>query len=78
MTIEEAIYNLNYFLPEGCDETKRMAIEALQKQIPKAPIDITSMFDDGNYVASCAVCDGIVFGKFCSDCGQKLDWSDTE
>lgn len=60
-------------------EALHMAIEALEKQIPKKLIiigtekccpvceeEICSEGDDGNY------------GDYCSGCGQALDWSDTE
>ena len=59
-------------------EAMSMAIEALQMQIPKAPIDIAPVFEENSYSCSCPTCDAIVFGKFCSDCGQKLDWGGAE
>lgn len=62
-----------------------MAIKALKKQIPKKPIDkIDPMFGD-----SCIVCPNCentdiaspfthsIF-KHCPNCGQSLDWSDTD
>lgn len=55
-----------------------MAVEALEKQIPKKP-------DYEDYDAKCPVC-GHEFENnvndwgcsFCQGCGQKLDWSDEE
>ena len=64
-----------------------MGIAALEKQIPKKPTDIcTPVVTWGR----CPICKGELNklgGKpnrvfksdaFCSDCGQALDWSDTE
>ena len=52
-----------------------MAIEALQKQIPKKPIF------SGLYACPC--CRTIMLqvafeskGKHCKECGQKLDWGE--
>ena len=58
----------------------RMAINALKKQIPKKPHKNFEKFS--GVWCSC----GKYFGKgyfvdkpsYCSDCGQKLDWSDGE
>lgn len=53
--------------------------EAREKQIPKKPI----MHKDTNR-ADCPICGATVrgikepFGDWCSKCGQKLDWSDTD
>lgn len=52
----------------------RMAINALEKQIPKKPI-----FTEDKQFALCPCCDmkGLIDKqKYCDDCGQKLDWSD--
>ena len=65
-------------------EAFQMAINALEKQIPKKPIAIdyekymdtvkNALFLKGAYW--CANCEGVVkCGTYCSDCGQKLDWS---
>ena len=65
-----------------------MAIEALEKQMAVKPNYEADGYSDGELVydyAECPVC-----GKdyeyemndwgcnYCSNCGQKLDWSDTE
>ena len=58
----------------------RMAIQALEKQIPKKPHKNFEKFS--GVWCSC----GKYFGKgyfvdkpsYCPDCGQKLDWSDEE
>lgn len=58
-------------------EAFQMAINALEKQIPKKPI-----FYAHDYY--CSVCNSLVGNnefewkrlKYCDNCGQKLDWSD--
>ena len=72
-------------------EALNMAIEALEKQIPKKPN--YEYEQTGNGISSvirfpiCPSCNGIDDGqqysvggneKFCCICGQALDWSDTE
>lgn len=61
-----------------------LAIQALEKQIPKKP----KYFDIPEYkltfkTAKCVGCLSIVESplrqyKYCSECGQAIDWSDTE
>ena len=86
MTESGAIKELqdNIDLPFGVtvsDEASRMAINALEKQIPKKPMISYDERVKENW-CSCGVC---AFGlgwkrtihyKYCPDCGQKLDWSD--
>ena len=87
MTEMEAVKELqdNIDLPFGVtvsDEASRMAINALEKQIPKK-VNLRHIrkydgFDDGE-CPNCGMsvsrdCDGD--DVFCPDCGQKLDWSD--
>ena len=64
-------------------EALSVAIQALEKQIPKKPMISYDKRVKENW-CSCGVC---AFGlgwkrtihyKYCPDCGQKLDWSDTE
>ena len=80
MTIEEAIKHLKLcvrsrmFIPNN--EILDMAIEALEKQIPKKPIRI----DDWGEYYKCPICDEYAVDhlgckyKFCRECGQRLDW----
>lgn len=53
---------------------------ALEKQIPKKPLDISKLYN-GDY-GHCPCCNRVVSDykemKVCSDCGQALDWSDTK
>lgn len=54
------------------------AIEALEKQIAKEPV-----IYKGTNRADCPICGMTVrgiakpFGDFCSKCGQRLDWGDS-
>ena len=68
-------------------EALKVAIQALEKQIPKKPTPIdyekymdtvkNALFLKGAYW--CPNCKHVVkCGTYCSDCGQKLDWSDAE
>ena len=77
----------NKALPDGI-EAIQIAIEALEKQIPKKPEYEGDGYADGELVydyAKCPICGhGFEYGindwgcEYCSDCGQKLDWSDEE
>ena len=69
-------------------EALTMAINALEKQIPKKPEYEADGYADGELVydyAKCPICGhDFEYGindwgcEYCSDCGQKLDWSDEE
>ncbi len=63
-----------------------IAISAIEKQIPKKPTYEGDGYDDkGNLIydtAYCPTCDKefevyYYSGKCCNECGQALDWSDT-
>lgn len=56
--------------------------ERLEKQVEKEVIDITPAFSDTG-VYRCPKCKDIYTFKqgkpnYCSECGQKLDWSEVE
>lgn len=65
------IHNIEYYLT---------AIEALEKQIPKKPNDISSVFDNNEYfgdIGKCPCCNAVVDdGIMVCDCGQKIKWSE--
>lgn len=78
MTEQEAIRDIKRQLweinSEDADitlstESLKMAIKALEKQIPMKPIV-------GKLFAECPICrnDEIFNEMYCSHCGQKLDW----
>lgn len=91
MTVQEAIRRIkDHFRVHDdgrptpyLDKAVEMAIEALEKQIPKKPNrheeEITDDYVSLEYY-SCPVCknnelaDGYDF--YCFRCGQKLDWSE--
>ena len=67
------------------NEALDIAINALEKQIPKKPTPIdyekymdivkNALFLKGAYW--CPNCNHVVkCGTYCSDCGQKLDWDE--
>lgn len=51
-----------------------LAIEAMEKQIPKKPND----YYKGSADKKCAVCGTLVFerDRYCPRCGQAIDWSE--
>jgi hypothetical protein len=57
-----------------------IAISALEKQIPKKPLD-KSLEYDGEY-GYCPCCKSILADysdqKRCRDCGQAIDWRDAK
>ena len=68
-------------------EALGLAIQALEKQTPKKPTPIDyekyiGVIDNARFLRGaywCPNCKRVVkSGSFCSDCGQKLDWSDEE
>ena len=90
MNNKEAIENLKYLISGDCCDTQMdyvdeidMAIEALEKQIPKKPNDISTYegwvvkSEEGYFFGTCPFCKShvIIEQKTC-DCGQKLDWGE--
>lgn len=76
MTPQEALTELKASI-EGCGfqchmETYKMAISALEKNIPKKPAD----YDGKIKVGFCPECEAVISSDFCDNCGQALDWSD--
>ena len=75
--IEVLEYSRNY---EGmdCGAAKialNIAIEALEKQIPKKVVNRGKKMDV--LVANCPMCRCVVLDRpYCAKCGQKLDWSE--
>ena len=73
---------------EAIEEACRLAIEALEKQVPKKPIE----YEDTYY--GCPTCGNVAMMKwekypdipmskiyglpYCLECGQRLDWGDSE
>ena len=86
--IEETIKSLKEMFPKDLcevDEYKmaQVAINALEKQIAKKPIPLIDKIFGITYSFMCPCCNYEGLGgnecRFarCENCGQKLDWSDT-
>ena len=88
MAYEEAIKNINAlnavcgkkdFYDAEFENVLALAIDALEKQIPKKPI-IREAEDSFGYVKYilCPNCEKVEFGYerpcFCRLCGQAIDW----
>ena len=59
-----------------------LAVKALERQIPTKPRERTECYPIGQYECSKCKC-GLVANdkwktKYCPECGQAQDWSDTE
>lgn len=98
MIYEEAIRVLNAIRDDGgwtenAYDSLTLAIEALEKQIPKKPRYVDTRFrhhgrkiSDGSSLDECYECPNCnshifhVFDseKCCKYCGQAIDWSDDE
>lgn len=50
-------------------EALNMAVEALEKQIPRKPIN-----RKGTTYFHCPVCEGNMLNDYCADCGQAILW----
>lgn len=58
---------------------KKAIIDAMQKQVPKEPINFTSNLTGGkDFFYECAVCGKLVSKvmEYCSSCGHALKWGD--
>ena len=94
MTESEAIKELHKIRPRGGiipqkrAEALDVAIQALEKQIPKKPIMTQYLEDLEDEYLCCPTCgeiltdripaDNKTFYFHCMNCGQKFDWSDEE
>ena len=90
MTIQEVKNNFVQNLAENayinmCSvEEMNIAISALEKQIPKKPIEkelIGASATGYKYKGRCPKCSSTVSqykGNYCHHCGQALDWSEVE
>ena len=97
MTVSEAIkevrfnmskIGLNNKTAKRVSEAKKIAIQALEKQIPKKPI-MKQYFENledeylccpkcGEILTDIIPADNKTFYFYCMNCGQKFDWSDEE
>lgn len=83
-TIQVAITEVEWNYPLDYSIAFKTAIKALEKQIPKKPIN-----EECYYICPCCrgelgVSDDDIFiyklsmPKYCSNCGCKLDWSEVK
>ena len=85
MTENEAIKELHKIRPRGGiipqkrAEALDVAIQALEKQIPKKPVKSENQVVRYANTYYCPICNlgitGTNIAKWCYHCGQKLDWS---
>lgn len=89
--IAEAISHFKYgishdIFSEPVTSYAKMAVKALEKQIPKKPTKLTdTLLIDTGWIYKCPTC-GLACGEnkyhlevtqdefYCTQCGQKLDW----
>lgn len=85
MKIQEAIRILKMEMlgdSEQMEYAKQIVIEALEKQIPKKPIEkevIGASMTGYKYKGQCPKCSSTVSqytGNYCPNCGKKIDWSE--
>ncbi len=87
MTIEEAIKDIKENIqPSVGGKSLEMAIEALEKQIPKKPyiqqIEVYDCYECPNcdsflgYVSECK--EEYYQNNYCPECGQSIDWGNEE
>ena len=86
MTESEAIKELQEIRPRGGiipqkrAEALDVAIQALEKQIPKKPVKSENQVVRYANTYYCPICNlgitGTNIAKWCYHCGQKLDWSE--
>lgn len=87
MTEQEAIEKLNMldealnfqrYDADECSLALNMAIEALEKQIPKEPIIVHPLQETDSSEFACPICKtgALVkrIDKFCWSCGQAIKW----
>ena len=85
MKIQETIENLKYLISGDCTNNQmdfieeiEMAINALEKQVPKRPIE-DDYYDEPAVCPNCGgnvinQCDNDYQFQCCHYCRQKLDW----
>lgn len=86
-TIKTAIAEVEWYYPMDYAIAFEIAISVLEKQIPKKPINVKTSIATWGLCPKCMgelnkLCGkpNVVFksSAFCHDCGQAIDWSDTE
>ena len=75
---DTTIDGVGYWMDCDVDRMALDAAEALEKQIPKKPIMIKDTAETYYICSECEMEVDKVDDNYCSDCGQKLDWSSEE
>lgn len=74
-----AIAEVEWEYPMDYAVAFEMAIEALEKQVPKKPIGFKyEQISCPNCSVSLVYCLHSYEGSYCEDCGQRLDWEGIE
>lgn len=85
MTNEEAISHLRGYLDteiytDRCAEAHQIAVEAVEKQIPKKATDKEYVPNGRLVYGRCPICNTFTdnYKAYCNKCGQTIDWSDKQ
>lgn len=83
--IEEAIREIRHTKQFYSSEKNfDLAIQALEKQIPKKPLEFNVLQNNFGKLlykrGKCPICGEKMINdiNYCSNCGQAIDWSDSE
>lgn len=81
-TYEDMISYCKHFEPKndcGRYEEKiaicKTAIKALEKQLPKKPVLKRNAYGG---ISVCPICGASDYGKYCRQCGQRINWEEEE
>lgn len=75
LQIQRAVFHETMTPEMAC--AVRLAIKALDKQIPRKPVVEKGKVMFGIICGNCPVCDSAVYSTknlFCNRCGQALEW----
>lgn len=80
MKVKEAIKDIKTIKPIVGGISLDMAIEALEKQVPRRATT-QGVSGDGYWVIKCPECETVMEGKrkmanYCCKCGQRIIWGD--
>ena len=78
--IKSAIVHYNYgishdIFSEPVTSYAKLAVSALEKQVPQKPLEETKFYGNGK----CPSCGAVFMDKstnYCGNCGQALDWEE--
>lgn len=74
---QEALNFLDFYCEIRHVEQQDLLQELIDRETPKKPIELIN--DERSTTHNCCPkCEVEVDFRYCSDCGQRLDWSDEE